>query len=95
LNSYTDHLEGKVDPVTRTHGRKDKDLPDTEAIEEDDEAVEDKAPKARKDSQSEYNTSRGFDRLWEKKKFKLHENCKLEFMKQGRVENLSDDYLLV
>ena len=41
------------------------------------------------------STGRGFDKQWEKKKFMLNDNCKLEFMKKGKVNELTDNYILV
>jgi len=45
LASFTDHIEGKIDPITRTAGRRDRDLQPAGVVapveeEEDDEAAE-------------------------------------------------------
>ena len=65
----------------RTHGRKDGDVPITGAIEEEDDEAVEEAPRSKSNLDSEYASSKGFDRQWEKKKFVLNDNCKLEFIK--------------
>jgi hypothetical protein len=95
LTMFTEHIEGKVDPNTRTAGRKDRDLmaPGTNTIEEeeDDEAQEVGRPKSTvtDSSNNRYNP------VMEAKKFTIPDECHLEFLKLNKIESLGDEFVLV
>jgi len=91
---FEDHIQGKINPETRTAGRKDKDLnpPVTNTIEEeeDDEAQEvNSRPRSTvSDVSTRYNP------VLDAKKYAIPDDCILEFLKLNKVEPLGDDFLL-
>lgn len=97
MESFTEHIEGNIDPVTRTAGRKDRDLiiappvAAASAIEEEEEP-EQVRPKT---TESEMSSKFRYDPVKEAKKFNIPEECMLQFLKMNRILTLSDDYLLV
>jgi len=94
LTMFTEHIEGKVDPTTRTAGRKDKDLQPAGANaveeEEDDEAEVVSRPRSTITADSQK-----YDPAAERKKYAISDDCKLEFLKLNKIEPMGDDYLLV
>lgn len=96
MASFTDHIEGKVDPLVRTGGRKDKDIPQVAAVEEEEDEDESKdvlsRPKSsafNSEGNSLHNTQK--DNL----KFNIPWDCKLRFLKINQIETLSDNYMIV
>ena len=94
---YQNHIEGKVDPTTRTAGRHDENNPKPldDSREEDEIAQEDsKQERPKSNSRSGLGSAHSSVR-GDQDKYHLPETCKLQMLKANRVEDLGMNYNIV
>ena len=91
LNMYQDHIQGKIDPSTRTANRRDKEEKPDEPIE-DDEAVVETVNRGKVDT--DINLYK-YDEKKEAQKKVIGDDCKIQFLSLNMIEDLGEEYMLV
>lgn len=95
---YIDHIEKKVDPNTRTSGRKDRDLVQPEKItipEENDAEAEEVRSRGAGDTTSKNADGKMKEGGHDKLKYNIPDTCIFNFLKQNLIERLNHNYVLV